>query len=170
MAVATHVVKVRGTFDRNIWDGNKLRKYVRKKIICDMDSSFHTHLELFNVNGGGDKSKIEVWVHIHAYPSEVTKGTIEIWMGDHIREYGLTVEEFEFEMMVDITEYGWKDIPFTNMPWPSFDDMDDEERKLFREKSVDEWKKNIESYSSYSSEKEEKRKEEGINHIYIKKK
>lgn len=32
MVVATHVVKAKGTFDENIWNEEKLRYYVRKKI------------------------------------------------------------------------------------------------------------------------------------------
>jgi len=173
MVVATHIVKIRGTFDKNIWNEEKLIKYVRKKIICDLHDSFHTHLELFKVDlmEGEEidgKGKIEVWVYVHAYPSEVTKDIIKKWIDYNIKEDGLTVEGFEYEMINDMTEYGWKDRPFINMSWRSFDDMGDEERKLFREKINKELKKQIEIDSRYMKKKEERRNEEGASHTYIK--
>ena len=61
MVVATHVVKVRGTFDRNIWNDDMLRKYIRKKIICEIDDSFHMHLELFKINNDNDNKVINPW-------------------------------------------------------------------------------------------------------------
>ena len=94
MVVATHVVKVRGTFDRNIWNDDMLRKYIRKKIICEIDDSFHTHLELFKINNDNDnKGKIEVLVYVYALPSEIDRETIKKWIDDHIKEEGLDVEE-----------------------------------------------------------------------------
>lgn len=143
MVVATHVMKVRGTFGRNIWNEEKLKKYVRRKIICEIDDSFHTHLELFKIDNdddGGDKGRVDVWVYLYALPSEVDRKAIEKWIDEHIIEEGLVVEEFEFNMMTDTTKNGWKDRPFINMPWISFDDMDDEERKLYLDKYDKEWK------------------------------
>lgn len=148
MVVATHVVKVKGTFDRNIWNYDKLRKYVRRKIIRDMDDSFHTHFELLKVDGDDkndrnnddNKGNVEVWVYVYALPSEVDREAIEKWIDDHINEEGLAVEEFEFDMMTDTTKDGWKDRPFINMPWISFDDMDDGERKLYFDKCYKIWK------------------------------
>lgn len=134
MVVATHIVKVRGTFDINIWNEDKLRKYVRKKIICEIDDSFHTYLELFKIGDDNDRDKVDIWVYLYALPSEIDRKTIEKWIDDHIKEEGLTVEEFEFSMMVDTTENGWKQRPFINIPSMSFDDMNDEERKLYFDK------------------------------------
>ena len=173
MVVATHIVKIRGTFDKNVQNEEKLRKYVRKKIIYDIHDSFHTHLELFKVDliEGEEtdrKGKIEVWVYVHAYPSEVTKDVIKKWIDYNIKEDGLIVEEFEYELITDMTGYGWEDKPFIDIPWLSFDDMDDGERKLFREKINKELEKQIEIDSRYMKKKEERRKEEGISHSYVK--
>lgn len=167
MVVATHIVKVRGTFDKNIWNDDKLRKYVRKKIICEIDDSFHTHLELFKIDDDNDnKCKIEVLVYIYALPSEIDRDTIKKWIDDHIMEERLVVEEFEFSMMIDTTKYGWKERPFINIPSMSFDDMDDDERKLYFDKCNKKWKNQHEIYEEYYSKREERRKEEGISHIY----
>jgi hypothetical protein len=171
MVVATHIVKVRGTFDRYIWNENKLKKYVRRKIICEIDDSFHTHLELFKIDNDDDschKGRVDIWVYLYALPSEVDRKAIEKWIDDHIIEEGLVVEEFEFNMMTDTTENGWKERPFINMPWISFDDMDDKERKLCLDKYDEEWKKRCEIYKEYYSNKEERKKEEGVSHKYIK--
>ena len=137
MVTATHIVKVRGMFDRNIWDENKLRKFVRKKIICDLDGCFHAHLELFKISD----NKIDVWIFIFALPSEVERDIIDKWIKDHIKEEGITVENFEFDMLTNITEHGWKDKPFVNIPWISFDDMDDEEMRCFSKKIIKEYLK-----------------------------
>lgn len=169
MVVATHVVKVKGTFDRNIWNDDKLRKYVRKKIICEMDDSFHTRLELFKIEDYDDKGKVDVWVYINALPSEVDRKTIKKWIDDHIKEEGLAVEEFEFSIMVDTTENGWKGKPFINIPSMSFDDMDDEERKLYFDKCDKKWKRQDEINKEYYFKREERRKEEGVSHTYKRK-
>jgi hypothetical protein len=132
MVVATHIVKLRGTFDINIWNEEKLKRYVRKKIICEIDDSFHTHLDLFKIDK--DDGKVYIWVYIYALPSEVDRKVIEKWIDAHIIEEGLVVEEFEFNMLTDTTKNGWKERPFINMPWLSFDDMDDEERELCLDK------------------------------------
>lgn len=169
MVVATHVIKVRGTFDRDIWNEDKLRKYVRRKIICDMDDSFHTHLELFKIdrdNGDGNKGRVYVWVYIYALPSEVDRKVIKKWIDEHIIEEGLAVEEFEFNMMVDTTKNGWKERSFINMPWISFNDMDDDERKLYIDKCDKEWKKQYEIDKEYYYNREERKKEEGVSHKY----
>lgn len=164
MVVATHVVKVRGSFDKNIWDEEKLRKYVRRKIICNIYDVLYPNLILFKV----DNDKIEVRVYVHGYSSEVTKDIIKKWIDKNIVEEGLTVEDFEYEMMVDITKYGWKDKPFINIEsWPPCDDMDKEERELYIKNIRDEFSKTNDMYLKYNRDKEEKRKEERIRHTYI---
>lgn len=171
MVVATHVVKVRGTFDRNVWNDEKLKKYVRRKIICEIEDSFHTHLELFKIDrkdGGGDKGRVDVWVYLYALPSEVDRKVVEKWIDEHIIEEGLTVEEFEFSIMVDTTENGWGEKPFINIPWESFDDMDDDERKLYFDKYDKKWKILHEIDKEYYSKREERKNEEGVSHKYIK--
>lgn len=100
MVIATHIIKIRGIFDENIFKENELKDYVESKIKSEIDSSFHTDLELFKVDG----NKIDVWVFISAFPSEVTRNIIDKWIRDHIKEEGITVNDFEFEEIINMTE------------------------------------------------------------------
>lgn len=101
MVIATHIIKIRGTLDKNIWtDENNTKEYVKDKIRNDIDPSFHTDLELFKIDG----DEIDVWVYIHAFPSEVTMEICEKWIKDHIKEEGISVDRFEFEKIFDLTE------------------------------------------------------------------
>ena len=179
MVIATHTVKIRGTFDRNIWDAKKLRKYVRKKIICDIQYSFHTHLELFkaDIMGGEekDKGKIEVCVYVHGLPSEITKDVIKKWIDINIKEDGLTIGEFEYEMIIDLTKYSEDELEIgrcasklIDIPWLSFNDMNDEEREWCLDKSRKFWDRQSEIGYDYLVKKEKRRKDEGISHAYIK--
>lgn len=99
MVIATHLIKVKGTFDPNIWTEEKLREYVNKKI-KEIDPSFHTDLELFRVQD----SDIEVWVYISAFPSEVSDFIVEVWIKAHLKEEGITVKGSEINVIVDVTE------------------------------------------------------------------
>ena len=74
--------------------------------------TFSTDLELYNITG----NKIEIWVFIFAYPSEVSDKIIDKWIKDHIKENGLKVDSFEFRKLVDITEEEWKYRPFIKIP------------------------------------------------------
>ena len=115
MVIATHIIKIRGTFDENIWKGkNALKDYTKNKIKSEIDPSFHADLELFKIDG----NKIDVWVYIHAFPSEVKRGIIEKWIQGHIVEEGITVNDFEFEIVINLTEYGLEDNKqfFINIP------------------------------------------------------
>lgn len=112
MSIATHIVKVKGTFDEKLWNEKKIEDYVDYKIENDIDETFNTDLELFNITG----NNIEIWVFIFAFPSEVDNGIIDKWIKDHIIDEGLKVESFEFEKLVDITEEKWKYRPYIKIP------------------------------------------------------
>jgi hypothetical protein len=112
MSIATHVIKVKGTFDEKIWNEKKLEEYVDLKIENEINESFDTDLELYNVSG----NKIEIWILLFGYPSEVKNEVIDKWINDHIVEEGLKVESFEFEKLVDITKKEWKHRPFIYIP------------------------------------------------------
>lgn len=100
MTIGTHIIKIRGTFDENIWKEDELKNYVESKIKKEIYPTFHTDLELFKVDG----DKVAVWAYVSAYPSEVTSNIIGKWIVDHIKEEGITVNDFEFEMIVDVTK------------------------------------------------------------------
>ncbi len=91
MRIATHLIKIKGTFD-NKWKEKELRDYVKDKI-KEIESFYHTDLELFKV----DDNKIEVWVYIHALPSEAKRNIIDKWLKDHIKEEGITIIYFDIE-------------------------------------------------------------------------
>lgn len=106
MPIATHIVKVRGTFDEKIWNEKKLNNYVDNKIKNDIDKSFNTDLELFRIDPG---NKIEVWVLIFAFPSEVSMGIIDRWIKNNIKEEGLNVDNFEFRILFDMIDENEED-------------------------------------------------------------
>lgn len=57
MVIATHIIKIKGTLNKNIWkDEKKIEEYIKDKIKNDIDPSFHTNLELLEING----NKIDV--------------------------------------------------------------------------------------------------------------
>lgn len=108
------MIKIRGALDENIYkEQKKIKEYVKDKIKDEIDPSFHTDLELFEING----NKIEVWVYIHAFPSEVTNDIIEKWIQDHIKEEGISVIGFEFKKIFDMTdEKDWKNKYYVRIP------------------------------------------------------
>ena len=112
MTIATHVVKIKGTFDEKIWNEKKLEEYVDSKIENEIQESFNTDLELFNVTD----NKIEVWILISAFPSEVKEDIIGKWIQDHIVEEGLKIDDFEFRKLVDVTERDWRYNRFITIP------------------------------------------------------
>jgi thymidylate synthase len=93
MTIATHLIKINGKFDKNIWTEDKLENYVRSKIEDDIKSFYHTDLELFGI----DDEIINVWVFVSALPSEVSRDIVGKWLNDHIKEEGIVVTSFEIE-------------------------------------------------------------------------
>jgi hypothetical protein len=93
MHVATHLIKIEGRFDNDIWTKDKLEKYVRSKIEYDIEKFFHADLELFGI----DDEIINVWIYISALPSEVSKDIVSKWLSNHIKEEGITVTCFNIE-------------------------------------------------------------------------
>lgn len=111
MSVATHLVKVKGTFDQEKWTEEMLKDYVRKKIrvketINEGEDgiyiTFHPDLELFQV----EKNTIKVWVFVTGFPSEVTNEIVGKWLSDNIKENGLKVESFEIKEMAKLWDVG----------------------------------------------------------------
>ena len=93
MNIATHLIKIRGTFDKDIWKEEELKDYVKSKIKKEIENVLYPDLELFKV----DKDTAEVWVFISALPSEVTRDVIYKWLEYHITEKGLSIIDFEVE-------------------------------------------------------------------------
>ena len=98
MVIATHIIKINGKFDKNIWTKEKLEVYVRSKIECNIDKVYHTDLELFNV----DNEIINVWVFISTLLSEVNRDIVENWIKNHIIEEGITMTDFEIKEIFDL--------------------------------------------------------------------
>lgn len=94
MVIATHLIKIKGTFDPKKWTKKKLEGYVRQKI-KEIEPSFHTDLELFWIQD----DNIEVWVYIHAFPSEVSNKIVDDWIKTHLEEEGIETKEFEIEVI-----------------------------------------------------------------------
>lgn len=99
MVFATHFIKVKGSFDQNKWTEKKLEKYVKQKI-KEIEPSFHTELELFQIQD----NNIEVWVYISALPSEINDKIVGDWIKAHLKEEGVETKEFEVIVILDITE------------------------------------------------------------------
>jgi thymidylate synthase len=98
MHVATHLIKIKGNFDKNIWTEDKLDKYVRSKISGDITNFYRADLELFGI----EDEVVNVWVFVSALPSEVSKDIIDKWLKNHINEEGITVTGFEIEELFDL--------------------------------------------------------------------
>lgn len=95
MAIATHMVRITGEFNPKIWNKNNLRKYVVDKI-KEIEDVLHPDIELFNIH---DNNKVDIWLYIHALPSEVTQKIVDKWAKDHIIEEGLIVKNIEIEVV-----------------------------------------------------------------------
>lgn len=93
MNLATHLIKIRGTFDKDIWKEEELKDYIKSKIKNEIESVLHADLELYKT----DKGTIEVWVFISALSSKATRDIIDKWLEDHITEQGIAVIDFEVE-------------------------------------------------------------------------
>ena len=104
MSIATHIIKIRGTFDEGIWKEEELKDYVKSKIKDEIEIMLHPDLELFKT----EKGTVEVWVFVSTSPSEVTRDIVDKWLEDHITERGLTVVDFEIEEMSGLLSKGNK--------------------------------------------------------------
>lgn len=94
MAIATHLIKIKGTFDDKKWTEEQLKNYVDDKIKSEIDSFYHSDLELFQVKD----TYIEVWVYISDLMlPELLEQNIKDWLKKHIKEDGLTVDNIEIE-------------------------------------------------------------------------
>lgn len=94
MAIATHLIKIKGTFDNNKWTEEKLRNFVNDKINDEIESIYHPDLELFQVK----ERSIEVWVYISdSIPLELLEKNVRDWLKNHIKEDGITVDNIEIE-------------------------------------------------------------------------
>jgi hypothetical protein len=89
MPIATHLIKVKGEIRAVVSDD--LKEYVDEKIVNEIDLSFHATLEKFEVKG----NHAEVWVYLHAFPSEISQEVIEEWLKDHIKEPDISLRGFE---------------------------------------------------------------------------
>lgn len=100
MHVATHLIKIKGKIDKNIWTKEKLKNYILSKIRSDILSFYHTDLELFEI----DDEVVNVWVYISTLPSKVSKDIICNWLNFYIKEDGIDVTSFEIEKIFDLTD------------------------------------------------------------------
>lgn len=98
MHIATHVIKIKGNADKNLWTKDKLEKYIRSKI-DRVQSFYHANLELFTI----DDEVVNVWIFVSALPSEVSKDIICKWLSNHIKEDGITLTNLEIEKKFDLT-------------------------------------------------------------------
>lgn len=99
MVIATHLIKIKGSFDQRNWTEKKLEEFVKQKI-KKIDPSFHADLELFQVQDGN----IEVWVYISAFPSEVSEFIVSVWIKTHLKEDGVEVKKFEIKVITNVIE------------------------------------------------------------------
>lgn len=95
MVFATHLIKIYGEINVFIWPEKKLRSYVNRKIRTEIEPVLHPDLELFRLSD----ERIEILVYISALPSEVSRDIVGKWIKDHIVERGLSVENFEIEII-----------------------------------------------------------------------
>ena len=95
MAFATHIIKIKGRFNAQKWTKEELRSYVNKKISNEIESFYHTNIELLQ----NLENNIEVWVYISALPSEAK--LIGEWIENHIKEEGIMIKGFEVEKIMN---------------------------------------------------------------------
>ena len=98
MAIATHLVKIKGSFDKG-WNEKKLRNYIDEKINEEILSYFHANLELFKID---KNNTIQVWVYLQAFPREVTEEIIRSWFSNHIKEKGIEIKSLEIKEMINL--------------------------------------------------------------------
>lgn len=98
--------KIKGNFNKNKWTEKKLKEYVKQKI-KEIEPSFHTELELFQIQD----SNINVWVYISALPSEVSDKIVDTWIKAHLKEEGIETKEFKIKVILDVAESLKSDSP-----------------------------------------------------------
>lgn len=99
MYIATHLIKIKGKIDKNVWTKETLKDYVKSKIDRDIQSFYHTDLELFGIDG----DVVDVWVFVSTLSSNVSKDIICKWLDNHIKEDGITVTCLEIEEIFDLS-------------------------------------------------------------------
>jgi DNA-directed RNA polymerase beta' subunit len=98
VAIATHLIKIKGSLDIEKWTEEKIKKYIDKKLKDEIESLYHADLELLRVKD----NDVEVWVYISALPSEATEYMIKKWLNDHIREDSVAVKDVEIVEVVNL--------------------------------------------------------------------
>lgn len=93
MVIATHLIKIKGTFDDNKWEEKALRNFVDNKINNEIEHIYHPDLELFQVK---DRT-IEVWIYISDSIPNLLGEIVGNWLKYHIKEDGLAVDSIEIE-------------------------------------------------------------------------
>lgn len=99
MRIATHLIKIKGKIDKDIWTEEKLKTYVESKIDSETQSLYHADLELFRVK----EEVADVWIFISVLPPEVSKDIICKWLNNHIKEDGISVTSLDIEKRFDLT-------------------------------------------------------------------
>lgn len=94
MAIATHIIKIKGKVEEGKKREEELKSYVLGKINSEIDSMFHPDLELFSV---GEDGTTDVWVYVSN--SYVTDDIVDKWLKDHITEDGIEIKGFEIEKL-----------------------------------------------------------------------
>jgi phenylacetate-coenzyme A ligase PaaK-like adenylate-forming protein len=91
MAIATHLIKIKGYTNMEKWTKEKIKEYIKKKMKNEIESFYHPDLELLNIKD----NDIEVWAYISALPSEAKEDVIEKWLNNHIKEDDFIIKDFE---------------------------------------------------------------------------
>ncbi len=94
MAIATHLIKIKGTFDNKKWTEEQLRNFVNNKIKDNIERIYHPDLELFQVND----TSIEVWTYISDFaPLKFLEENVRKWLKNNITEDVFTIDNIEIE-------------------------------------------------------------------------
>lgn len=103
MRIATHLIKIKGKFDKNVWTDEDIKSYALSKIKREIESLYHADLELFSTNqeDNYENSKtVDVYIFVSALL--VTRDIVDKWIKNHIIEKGITVIDFEIKEIFDM--------------------------------------------------------------------
>jgi hypothetical protein len=101
LVFATHLIKVKGYFDKQKWAEDKLRGYVYRKI-QEINPYYHPDLELLRV----EDDAVEVWVYIRdVCKMETVKEYTQEWLQSHIKEDGIDVKDFEVKEIMSYSDF-----------------------------------------------------------------
>src|SRR3990167_9531771 len=81
MTVGTHLIKIKGTFDKKIWGyedewvNEIFKEYIKTKIKNEIDSHYNPNLEFVRI----DDNKIAVWIYIKALSINISRDIIIIY-------------------------------------------------------------------------------------------